>query len=106
MQPNAEQIQSLIRLLLGAGGPLAAMLISKGVAGDTVNQIETLALAIVPPLVSLIWGLIRHSDAGTAKAASQLPGVKVVVDPAAAAAAVVAVAKSDNAPDVVIAKAA
>ncbi len=62
---NTEQIQSLIRLLLGAGGPLAALLISKGASADTVNQILTISLAVVPPLVSLVWSMIRHTDANT-----------------------------------------
>lgn len=64
-KPNPEQIQSLIRLLLGAGGPLAALLISKGASADTVNQILTISLATVPPLVSLVWSMFRHSTAQT-----------------------------------------
>lgn len=90
--PSNDQIASIIRLLLGAGGPLAALLVSKGATADQVNQILTIALAVGPPLVSLVWGLSRHTNTGNAIAASTLPGVTVTVDPAKSTPALVAVA--------------
>ena len=81
--PNQQQIQSFIRLLLGAGGPLAALLVSRGTSADTVNLILTIALAVVPPLISLVWSMFSHSDKATVAAAGALPGVNVVVAPSA-----------------------
>ena len=94
--PNSEQIKSIIRLLLGAGGPLAALLVSKGVSADQVSIYLELALVIVPPVIAGAWGLLSHSDTGTLKAVASVDGASVKVDTAVATPTVVALAASND----------
>jgi hypothetical protein len=98
--PNQEQIKSAIRWLLTAGGPLASILVSKGASADTVNNILTIALIVVPPAVSLIWSMIDHTDAAKVQAVNSVPGVQVGVDTSRASQATPAVQAVANDPKV------
>lgn len=90
---NGEQIKSIIQLLLGSGGPLAALLLSYGVPADKLNLWVNLAVAVLPPLAAGVWAIIERTHKNTIKAAAAIPGVsEVVIEPnakdgAAAAAA-------------------
>ena len=77
---NQQQIEGIIRWLLTAGGPLGSILVSKGASADTLNQITAIAIAVVPPLIALVWGQIRKSDKQLLAAASNVPGATVAVD--------------------------
>src|SRR6185503_6537175 len=65
---NQEQFQSLVRLLLGAGGPLAAWMISKfGVSQAGIDAFTGSMIAMVgavPVAASFLWGLRRHTTTG------------------------------------------
>jgi len=110
---NQQQIEGIIRWLLATGGPLGSMLISKGASADTLNQITAIALAVVPPLIALVWGQIRKTDKQLLGAASKVAGAEVHVDtsvslatgqPVASPGAIAAV--NDNKLPNVVAKAA
>lgn len=82
---NTEQIKSIIQLLLGTGGPLAALLISYGVPADRLNLWVNVAIAVVPPLVSGIWAIIDRTHKNTIAAAAAVPGVQSIkIEPYAA----------------------
>jgi len=82
---NRQQIEDLARTVLKTGGPLSALLVQLGMQPGTVTTILTIALALVPPIVGYVWGLLAHTDANQAVAASTIPGVTVAVNPSAAA---------------------
>lgn len=91
--PNNSQIESIIRWLLTTGGPGAAYLVSQGMAPTQINNILTIALAVVPPVISFIWGLVRKTDKQVIAAAAAVPGVTgVVIDPNATGGAAAAAA--------------
>lgn len=73
--PNQEQIKSIIQLLLGSGGPLAALILSYGVAPDKLNLWVNLALAVVPPLVGGIWAILDRTHKQTIAQAANIDGV-------------------------------
>lgn len=72
---NADQVTSLLRVLLAAGGPVAGLLANAGMAAGTVNNILTIALIVLPPLISAVWGYIIHTDKSKIAAAAAVPGV-------------------------------
>lgn len=80
---NLDQIQSLIRTLLAAGGPIAALLVQYGMPGDKVTIWLSLALAILPPVAAGIWGVIVKTDAQKAASVAQTPGLQVIPTTAA-----------------------
>lgn len=88
MTLNLDQVTHILRWLLNIGGPLGAWLVSHGMTPDQVTAFSTSLIAFlgaVLPLVSLIWGLFKHSDAGKLKTIAAMPdeamsGVTVVVD--------------------------
>lgn len=90
---NAEQIKAILQMLLGSGGPVAALLLSYGVPAEKLNLWVNLAVAILPPLAAAIWAAIDNTHKKTIAAAAAVPGVSEVViertatDGAAAAAA-------------------
>jgi hypothetical protein len=95
---NLDQFQSLIRTLLAAGGPIAGLLTLYGFPQDKTAMWLGLALAILPPIASAIWGILTKTDAAKVAAAGAMTGVQVTVAPnaspgakAAAAAAVAGV---------------
>ena len=79
MTPNSEQIKAILQMLLGAGGPLAALIMSYGVPADKLSLWTNLIVAVVPPLAAGIWAAIDNKRANTVRAASNVPGVKVQV---------------------------
>jgi len=90
---NQQQVESLLRILLAAGGPVAGLLVNWGVPTGQVNNYLTIALMVLPPLISGVWGLLRNTHKQTIADAASVPGVSQVViaptakDGAAAAAA-------------------
>jgi len=80
---NLDQVLSLIRTLLAAGGPIAALAVMYGMPGDKVAAWTSLALAILPPVASGVWGIMARTDAAKVASAGAMPGVNVTVSPAA-----------------------
>lgn len=97
---NQSQLESLLRVLLAAGGPVAGLLANWGLAPGAVNNWLTILLIVIPPVVSAIWGQLRHTDSATVLAAKAVPGAEVVVDPAKASVAVTALAADPAVPGV------
>lgn len=93
MTPNSEQIKSVLQMLLGTGGPLAALIMSYGVPADRLSLWVNLAVAVLPPLIAGVWAIIDNTHKNTIAAAAAIPGVSKVTiasgakDGAAAAAA-------------------
>lgn len=91
--PNQEQIKGILQLLLGTGGPLAALIMSYGVPADRLSLWTNLIVAIVPPFIAMAWTAWDNTHHRTIAAAANVPGVSEVViasgatDGAAAAAA-------------------
>jgi hypothetical protein len=75
---NQDQINSLLRVLLAAGGPVAGLLANAGMEAGTINDVLTTALIVLPPLISLVWGLVTHTDHNTIAAAASVPGVDAI----------------------------
>jgi hypothetical protein len=74
---NVPQINGILRILLGAGTPLAAYFAAHGVnAADLGDWI----IAGIPLLMA-IWSGFANTRARTALNASKIEGVKVVVTP-------------------------
>lgn len=90
---NAEQIKAILQMLLGTGGPVAALILSYGVPPDKLNLWTNLAVAILPGMISGAWALWDNTHKKTIAKAAAVPGVSEVViesnakDGAAAAAA-------------------
>lgn len=74
--PNAEQIKSILQLLLGTGGPLAALIISYGVPAEKLNLWTNLLVAIVPPLVGGIWAILDRTHKQTIGQAATILSAK------------------------------
>ena len=91
---NRDQIMSLIRTLLAAGGPVSGLLVQYGMPADRVNLWLSLALIILPPIAAGIWGILSKTDAATIITASQVQGVDVTVNPQSASTPVLAAALS------------
>lgn len=91
--PNQEQIKAILQMLLGSGGPVAALVLSYGVPADKLSLWTNLLVAVLPPLAAGAWALIDNTHKKTIAAAAAVPGVSEVViqsnatDGAAAAAA-------------------
>jgi hypothetical protein len=92
---NSDQVTSLLRVLLAAGGPVAGLLANAGMAAGTVNNILTVALIVLPPLISAVWGFVVHTDQNKIAAAAAVDGVtQIRIDPLATGAAAAAAADS------------
>lgn len=79
--PNQEQIKQILQLLLGAGGPLAALLMSYGVPADKLSLWTNLAVAVIPPLAVGVWKILDNTDKRQIAKAAAVPGVsEIVVD--------------------------
>jgi hypothetical protein len=72
---NQQQIEAMLRLLVGAGGPLAALLLSYGIPPDKLNLWVNLAIAIIPPIGAGVWGILANTQQRTIADASKVPGV-------------------------------
>ena len=73
--PNQEQIKGILQLLLGTGGPLAALIMSYGVPASQLSLWTNLIVAVVPPLIGGIWAVIDNTHHRTIAAAAAVPGV-------------------------------
>jgi hypothetical protein len=82
MIPNIEQWQHLARIALASGGPAAAWLASHGCDAATCQGGVTTAviwlIGVVPPAVSVIWGMFAHTKDATLKAVEAIPGVQSI----------------------------
>lgn len=78
---NLDQLLSLVRTLLAAGGPVAGLLTMYGMQESKVGMWLSLALIVVPPIISAVWGVLSKTDAAKVAAAGALPGVTVTVAP-------------------------
>ena len=76
---NQAQINGILRIVLGAGTPLAAYLASKGV---NANDLASWVIAGIPILMA-VWSGFAHTHAAIAADAGLIPGVKVIVTPEA-----------------------
>lgn len=104
---NDLQKQQLWQLLLGAGGPIGAMLVQWGIAESTVTQILQILLLVLPPLAAYLWNRLSHSDQKVIAAVANIPGVQTIeVDPAKASTSTQAAVASPALPNVVSTKAA
>jgi hypothetical protein len=92
---NLDQVQALIRTLLAAGGPIAALAIMYGIPGDKVAAWTSLALAVLPPIAAGVWGVLSKTDAAKVASAGAMPGVNVTVSPTASPGAQAAAADPD-----------
>ena len=73
--PNQQQIESVLRVLLAVTGPIAALIMSYGVQ-PTQYQLWTNALvAVLPPVIAAIWGVVRNTHKQTIADAAKVPGV-------------------------------
>ena len=97
---NQQQIESLLRILLAAGGPVAGLLVNWGVPAGQVNNYLTIALMVLPPAVSGVWGLMRNTHQQTITAAAGVPGVTGITVAADAAAGARAAAADPTLPTV------
>jgi hypothetical protein len=78
---NLEQVQSLIRTLLAAGGPIGALLVSYGMPNEKVSYWISLALVVLPPVTAAVWGILNKTDKAIVTAAGAMQGVNVAVAP-------------------------
>ncbi len=81
--PNQTQIEQTLRWLLTTGGPASAWLLSQGANQGQINTLLTVALAVVPPLISYVWGYFRNTDKQNVAKVAAMPDA----DKAAAVAA-------------------
>lgn len=90
---NQEQLMSLLRALLAAGGPVAGLLANFGMQPGTVTNVLTIALIVLPPLISAVWGYLDHTDRAKIASAASVEGVtKIKIDPYATGGAAAAAA--------------
>ena len=94
---NIDQIIAILRVLFAAGGPVAGLLMRfAGLDEDATNNILSIALIVLPPLISMIWGAVAESDHSKIAAAAKVDGVQsITVSKYASGAAAVAAASSD-----------
>jgi len=84
---NLDQFLGLVRTLLAAGGPVAGLLTIYGFPQDKTALWLGLALAIVPPIATAVWGILAKTDAANVARVGAMPGVTVAVGPTASAGA-------------------
>lgn len=76
---NSDMIASLIRWLMSAvGGYLIAHGMSQGDVTGLTNWL-IMGAGVLPVLISVIWGLFKHTNASTVKAAAAIPGINIDV---------------------------
>ena len=74
--PNGTQIESTIRWLLTTGGPASAWLLSQGANEGQISTLTTVLLAVVPPVISWIWGYFRSTDKQNVATVAAMPDEK------------------------------
>lgn len=100
---NSEQFMGLLRALLAASGPLAALLVQIGLPQDKAKawlDIASALATILTPALAAWWSSRAHSDAAKVAAVTAMPGVAVTVNPTVAPAAAVAAANDPQQPKV------
>lgn len=75
---NLDQLTSMLRVLLAAGGPIAGLMNNAGMNKGTVDNILTIALMVIPPLAAFVWGQLKHTDKNTIASAAAVPGVTMI----------------------------
>src|SRR5882672_9809158 len=123
---NQQQIASALRVVLGTGGPIAAIILAKtGVTEGDYTMYMNAALVVVPPIAAFLWGwysnrkvalvanvaqmpaedqhaaLNKLSDVDKVKIVEAVPAVATVVIKDAANGAIAKVAQSEAHPNVV-----
>lgn len=78
MSPNQEQIKAILQMLLGAGGPLAALIMSYGVPATQLSLWTNLIVAIAPPILAAAWAAWDNQHKHTIAAAAAIPGVQEI----------------------------
>lgn len=79
---NAQQVKAILQMLLGTGGPVAALLLSYGVPADKLNLWVNLVVAVLPPIVAAGWAAWDNTHKKTIEAAASVPGVSAIqIDP-------------------------
>jgi len=73
---NTAQLAGILRIVLGAGTPLAAYLAAHGINAEDL----TMWIVTGIPLLMAVLSWRANSHANQAIAAGQIPGVKVEVD--------------------------
>lgn len=93
---NKEMIETLVRWFLAAGGVGGAWLLAHGFNQDELNlfmQFVIAGIGIIPPFVSLVWGVLSKRYKSRLLSARSIPGVtNIEVDTANAPAPVAALA--------------
>lgn len=77
MDPKQEQ--TLIQLLLASGGPIGAIFISHGMTPGELQEWTTLAVAVIPPLVAFVWGLVTNTQRAQILNVAAMPGFDKLV---------------------------
>ena len=102
MEVNQQQIAGWLRALLAAGGPFAALILSKtGISQADWAMYTELALAIIPPLGVAVWSWFRNRQATQVKLVERIPDVATVVIKDDAKGDLKQMAQSQAHPDVV-----
>ena len=73
---NIAQINGILRIILGAGTPLAAYLAAHGI--NPADLTDWIITGI--PILMAAWSAIANTQAAQALTASKIQGVKVKVD--------------------------
>lgn len=77
---NAQQIESALRVVLAAGGPIAALVIRyTEVSQDDFLLWVQVVLLVVPPLGAWLWGYLAHTPAAQIQRTQSLSEVATVV---------------------------
>jgi hypothetical protein len=88
---NTAQINGILRIVLGAGTPLAVYLSAHGINASDLTDWIIMGI----PLLMAIWSGFANTHANTVLAASVIPGVKVIAT-SDAPPSVIAVAKDKS----------
>jgi len=102
MELNRQQIEGFLKIGLGVGGPIGAIILSKsGISqSDYVLYLEA-ALYIVPPVGASIWAWISNRKASQILAVKEMPEIATVVVKDTAIGKISELAKSDVHHDIV-----
>jgi hypothetical protein len=77
---NQQQIAMAMRLALGVGGPLAALIMAKtGMSEGDYTLYLNAALAVVPPIGALVWGWFANRKATQVANVEHMPEVATIV---------------------------
>ena len=79
MQPNNDQLLSMLRWLFTISGPIGAYLVSKGISPENLTELVNAIIVIggaIPPIISFIWGIKAHTDASKIASVEKMPEVR------------------------------